>query len=90
MDDERETDVVRRDLDTDADEPAAQVAVAVAEMDGKDVTEVGNMYDCVDHVLDNLFSTPPSPDARMEITFSYEGYRITVGQDGTARFLKSE
>ncbi|WP_459193874.1 HalOD1 output domain-containing protein [Halosimplex sp. J119] len=89
MEHDGETDVTRRTLDTDAEEPAAEVALAVAELEGKDPTEVENMYDCIDHVLDHLFSTPPSPDARMEVTFSYEGYRITVEQNGTAKFLKA-
>ncbi|MFC7138367.1 HalOD1 output domain-containing protein [Halosimplex aquaticum] len=89
MSDERETDVMRRTLDTDAEEPAAEVAVAVADLEGTDVTALSDMYSCVDNVLDHLFSNPPSPDARMEVTFSYEGYRITVEQDGTARFLET-
>jgi len=48
------------------------------------------MWACTDGVLDHLFSNPPSAEAQMEVTFSYEGYRITIEQDGTAEFVRVE
>ena len=83
------SDIVHRELDTTLEEPAVQIAEIVAELEDESPTELVNMYGCIDGVLDNVFSTPPSPEAQLQIEFSYEGYRVTVDQDGTARFLKT-
>lgn len=85
---DRET--IHREIDTGAEEPGAQIADAVAAIEGKEPTELATTYECVDGVLDNIFSNPPSPAAQMQVTFSYEGYRITVEQDGDATFVKTK
>jgi len=84
------SDIVHRELETDVDNPATRVAEAVAEIDDRDITDLTAMYGCVDGVLDNLFSNPPASEAQMEVKFTYETYRITVEQDGAAKFVKSE
>ena len=88
MTEDQDSGKIRRELDTDADEPATQIAMAVADIEGKDVDELESMYKTIDHVVDNLFSDPPSPTAQVEVSFSYEGYRIHVDQDGVAEFVK--
>jgi hypothetical protein len=40
-------------------------------------------------MLDVVFENPPAPEAQVEVTFSYEGYRITVEQNGRARFVQA-
>lgn len=85
----RNSEIVRRELDTDADNPAVEVARAVADLEDTEATDLSNMYDCVDSVLDELFSTPPADEARMAISFSYANYRITVEQDGLAEFVRT-
>lgn len=90
MSDYRERNVVHRELDTDRENPAVQVAEVVAELEDKQPEELTTTYDCLDHVIDNIFSDPPSPEADLQITFSYEGYRVTVEQDGTTRFAELE
>jgi len=77
-------------MDTAADNPAVEVATAVADIEGTDPTELSTMYECVDGMLDELFSTPPADEAQMEVTFSYANYRIPVEQDGFAEFVKTE
>lgn len=81
--------IVRRELDTDADNPAVEVAQAVADIEGTEATKLANMYDCVDGILDEAFSTPPADEAQMEIAFSYLNYRVTVHQDGVAEFVRT-
>ena len=81
--------IIRRELDTSADNPAVEVAHAVADIEDTDATKLSNMYDCVDGMLDELFSTPPAADAQMEVAFTYTNYRITVNQDGLAEFVKA-
>lgn len=80
---------IHRRLDTDAN-PTAQVVQAVADQKGTDPLSLRSAWDTVGQVLDPVFSTPPSPDADVEITFKYEGYRITVDQTGHARFDELE
>jgi hypothetical protein len=73
-------------FDTDVEEPALAVAEAVGELKGVDATELTPIYDCIDHLVDHLFTNPPDPAANAELSFDYEGYRITVRQDGHATF----
>jgi hypothetical protein len=82
--------IVHRKLDTNVTNPAVEVAEAVADIEGTESTDLSSMYECVDGVLDNVFSNPPSPEAQMEIEFTYESYRITVEQNGDAQFVKTK
>lgn len=90
MENTPESDIIHRAIDTDAEEPGVQVAEAVADIEGKESTDLTTTYECTDGVLNNIFSNPPSPDAQMQVTFSYEGYRITIEQNGDAKFVKLE
>lgn len=88
MSDEHDAEIVHRELDTDAESPAAEMASHVADLEGINSEDLTPAWDCIDDVLDRIFSTPPYPNAQMKITFSYEGYRITVHQNGSAEFVK--
>lgn len=77
---------VRRHLDTDAENPSVEIAETVAEIEDRDATDLPNIYGCIDDALAHVFSSPPSPEADLEIAFTYQSYRITVEQDGTATF----
>ena len=81
-------EIVHRDLNTDVESPAVAVAEVVAELQGTEVNDLPATYDRVDGVLDNLFSTPPAPEAQMTVTFTYEDFRVTVEQGGTAKFVQ--
>lgn len=84
-----ESDVVRRELERDGANPAVQVSEVISELEGKEVHEMEAIYDCIDHVLDRIFSDPPQREAEVEVSFSYEGYRVTVEQAGTATFVRN-
>lgn len=90
MDTNPEKTVIHRKFETDEENPSSQVAEVIAELENAETTELGPIWDCIDGVLDNLFSNPPDPQAQMVIKFSYEGYRISVSQDGNAEFMKVE
>jgi hypothetical protein len=81
--------IVHRTLETDREQPVVQIAEVVAELEGKSHEQLTTTYEHLDHVLEYVFTTPPVPEAQVEITFSYEGYRITVEQDGSAQFVKT-
>jgi hypothetical protein len=81
-------EIVHRTLETDQQEPAAQIATHVADLSGRAPENLTTAYEQIDHVLEHIFSNPPQPEAQVQITFSYEGYRITVEQDGSAQFVE--
>lgn len=81
---------IERRLDTDRESPALEISEIVAEMKGRDIEELTPIWDCLDGALDNVFSDPPTPDAELIVSFNYEGYRVTVSQDGTAWFERRE
>ncbi|WP_121820445.1 HalOD1 output domain-containing protein [Halostella salina] len=85
---ELESDIVRRELDPERESPAAEVAEIVADLEDKDQTELTAIYDCIDHMIDHIFSEPPAPGAQVQVEFTYEGYRVTVEQDGSAQFIR--
>jgi len=85
-----EKKIIHHELDTDVENPATEVANAIADIEERDVTDLGTMYECVDGVLDHLFSNPPTPNAQMEVEFSYENHRIRSEQNGNAEFMKTE
>jgi len=61
----------------------------VADLEGKDQADLATIYECIDHMIDHIFSVPPAPEAQVRVEFSYEGYRITVEQNGHAEFVKT-
>lgn len=73
-------------FDPEQDQPNVDITETVAELKGVESDELSPLYDSIDHVVDNIFSEPPQPDAEVEVSFSYEGFRITVSQDGEATF----
>ena len=89
MADSPESEIIHRELEIDGPTPSVQIAETVAEINGKEATDLATMYECVDGVLDHIFSNPPAPEAQMQVTFSYETFRITIEQDGAAKFVKT-
>ncbi|ADB61548.1 hypothetical protein Htur_2673 [Haloterrigena turkmenica DSM 5511] len=75
--------VTRRTLDTSRDAPAIGLVEIVADVEGTDAMELAPIYDRADDLVADLFESPPEADADAELEFSYQGYRITVRQDGT-------
>jgi len=83
-------EIIHREMDTEQDNPAEEIPLIVAELEETEISELATAWSCIDDVLAHVFSNPPSPEAQVEITFSYEGYRITVQQNGTAKFVDME
>jgi hypothetical protein len=88
--DQHDDEIVHRTLNTDSDEPAVAVAEAVADLEDSEPDELPATYNCIDGMLDELYADPPSPEAQMEVSFTYAGYRITVEQDGDATIVAVE
>ena len=75
--------VARRELETTRDAPAVQLVELVAELEETDAMSLAPIYDRADDLVADLFTSPPEPEADVELEFSYHGYRIHVQQDGT-------
>lgn len=83
-------EIIHRVLDSDRENPAVEVAEIVAELEEEAIAELATTEDCLDDVLGEIISSPPSPEAQVEVTFSDEGSRITVVQNGNATFIKTD
>ncbi|WP_170977293.1 HalOD1 output domain-containing protein [Halorussus salinisoli] len=70
------------------DDPEIDIVRIVADLEGKEATEISSLYDTIDRVVEHLYSNPPPIEAQAELEFTFEGYRITLVQDGTATFMK--
>ncbi|RQG96479.1 HalOD1 output domain-containing protein [Natrarchaeobius chitinivorans] len=81
--------VARQELDTDRDAPATQIVETIAALENADPIELSPVYDCIDDLVADLLSPPPSDEADANLAFTYHGYRVHVQQDGTATILRS-
>ncbi|WP_408957654.1 HalOD1 output domain-containing protein [Natrinema sp. 74] len=77
---------ITRRLNTEQDDPATQIVEIVADLDDGSPLNLPPIYRCIDDLIADLFSSPPSAEADACIVFSYEGYRIRVQQDGMTTF----
>jgi hypothetical protein len=85
---ERTVNVHHRDLFTDPDQsPGDELVSIVAELKGVAPNELDSLYSWVDSLVEDLYSSPPPTSAQALVEFSYEGYRITLYQDGHAVFM---
>lgn len=82
---ETEANVHHRSIFEDPDEdPTAELVTVVAELKGVEQDELDPLYSWADSLISDLYSEPPPPKAQALIEFTYEGYRITLYQDGQA------
>ncbi len=66
------------------EDPSTELVTIVAELKDVDQTELDPLYAWADDLISDLYSSPPPADAQAVVEFSYEGYRITLYQDGRA------
>lgn len=82
----KERSVHTVDLTEGDTDPQLHLVHAVADITGVEETRLEALYPTIDGMVDQLYSDPPSARAQAELTFVYEGFRITLFQDGTAVF----
>lgn len=88
MTEDTDSEIIHRELDTENDDSSVAVVEAVADIENGDASELPPLYNCIDGMLDHMYSNPPSQDAQVEVCFTYAGYRITVEQSGVAKFVR--
>ena len=79
--------IAHREFDPTEDDPVEKIVQTVAELKGVEQSELRPFYDELDHIVDRLYENPPVTRAQIVVEFSYEGFRIKVGQDGNATFI---
>lgn len=85
---ESQADVHHRSIfDEPEEDPTTELVTIVAELNGVAQDELNPLYSCADSLIDNLYSSPPPAEAQAKVEFTYEGYRITLYQDGQAVFM---
>lgn len=82
----KERSVHSRDIKEGDADPQMHLIRAIADFKGAEETELDALYPTIDHLVEYMYSNPPSPAAQTELTFVYEGFRVTLFQDGTAIF----
>ena len=90
MDSPQRTHVVYRDVDTNRADLGAEIVEIIADFEGTDPEDLDPIRKCIGDILEPLSLTPPSPDAQLMISFSYEGYRISLDQNGQALLVLVE
>lgn len=81
--------VAQRRLDTEQETPATQIVEIVADLEGADPMNVPPIYNRIDSLIADLFSSPPPGEADATVTFSYQGYRIRVQQNGATTVYRT-
>lgn len=66
--------------------PTAQLVRIIADLKGVDDDDLDQLYSWVDSLVTDLYSSPPPAAAQATVEFTYEGYRVTLYQDGHAVF----
>lgn len=85
---DNDEELVHRELRTDQDNPSAEIAEIVAELKGTEMEQLPTAYEVLNDILSHLFQNPPASEAQAQITFSYDEFRITVEQNGEAKFVQ--
>lgn len=82
-DSESETGVFHRNIFEEPGEgPTTELVSIVADLKGVGENDLQPLYSWADHLIEDLYTSPPPAEAQGVVEFSYEGYRITLYQDG--------
>ncbi|ELY48305.1 hypothetical protein C495_02495 [Natronorubrum sulfidifaciens JCM 14089] len=79
----RELEAYRAQYDQDSTSASIAVVAAMADILGADPLELDRLYDAVDtDALDKLGQVQGTPNGAVDISFTFEGYAITLSSDG--------
>ena len=68
------------------EDPSEKLIETVAELKGVEERELQPLYSWADDLVGELYTSPPPAEAQTVVEFSYEGFRVTLYQDGHAVF----
>ncbi len=71
-------------FEDDTQEPTMELVTRIADHKDVEQDELDPLYNWADHLIEHLYSSPPPAEAQSVVEFSYEGFRVTLYQDGHA------
>ncbi|MFC4451548.1 HalOD1 output domain-containing protein [Halorussus aquaticus] len=80
--------IYHRKVTPEVEEANRSLLRLVANLENCELTDLPPLYDQIDHLIEHLFSSPPPPEAQVEVEFSYYGYRIELDQSGNVSLMK--
>ena len=81
-------DTARVRIEPNSESAEYELLAIVAELGDTDIESLPSFYEQAGHFVEMIFQNPPAPEAQMEISFSYAGYRIRITQLGQVTILK--
>jgi len=85
---ERERQIRHRKVTPDPEEANRHLLRLVANLENCEINDLPPLYDRIDHLIEELFTSPPPSEAQAELEFSYYGYRIELDQRGNVSLMK--
>lgn len=79
--------VLHRRIDPDPDTAEHDVLEIVAELEDVELDQLPPLYNELDHLIEQLFRTPPSNRSQAALSFSYAGHRIKITRSGTVELV---
>lgn len=86
--DTNDPEEIHRQFEPDDISPRRDMVQTIADLKVTDPDDLMDLWPIMDDIISDIFSEPPAPEAQVEISFSYEGYRITIHQNGKAEFVR--
>ena len=80
-------EIVTASIDPNPETAEYDLLAIVADLEDTEITDLPSLYEQLDHFVEQLYETPPSPKAQLELSFSYAGYRITLTQGGDVTLM---
>lgn len=77
-----EPTIHRRSISPNPRTAEIELMEIIADIEGIAEEELPILWRDADHMISNLFESPPGQHAQMELTFTYAGYRISISQSG--------
>lgn len=82
---EQDAAVYHRSIFENPDEdPVTELVTIIADLKGIEHDRMDPLYSWADSMISSLYSSPPPAEAQGIVEFTYEGFRITLYQDGHA------
>jgi hypothetical protein len=75
-------EIYKTTIPPDSETAEYDLVELIAERNGTQIDQLPPLYTQIDHMVEQLFKNPPSPEAQVELSFSYCGSRVTLTQEG--------
>ena len=71
-------------IEIDSEEPDVPFVEALAEVKGVDQNDLSPLHSNLDGLIECVLLSPPPEENQAEVSFTYEGFRVTLYHDGHA------